>query len=49
LKVDGENGKLEFDLKIDSQNNPRAVFIGQGQQHPDTNPFTLPAVPSRTK
>jgi hypothetical protein len=47
LVVDGE-GEVEFELNIDKQKNPQAVFVGRGLQHPDTNPFRLPASPKRT-
>ena len=49
LKLDGEEGQIEFDLQIDNQRNPRAVFVGKGEQHPDKNPFSLPVVPKKEK
>jgi hypothetical protein len=47
LKLDGEEGEIEFDLQIDNQRNPRAIFVGKGEQHPDKNPFSLPVVPQK--
>jgi hypothetical protein len=41
------DGEVEFELKIGDQKNPQAVFVGRGLQHPDTNPFRLPAAPKR--
>jgi hypothetical protein len=49
LKLDGEEGQIEFDLQIDNQKNPRAIFVGKGEQHPDKNPFSLPVVPKKDK
>jgi hypothetical protein len=49
LKLDGEEGQIEFDLQIDNQRNPRAIFVGKGEQHPDKNPFSLPVVPKKNK
>jgi hypothetical protein len=49
LRLDGEGGEIEFELMIDNQKNPRAIFVGRGLAHPDSNPFTLPAVPPKTK
>jgi hypothetical protein len=48
LVVEGDEGQMEFELAIDNQRNPRAVFVGKSQQHPDQNPFTLPAAPKKT-
>jgi hypothetical protein len=47
LEVDGDDGQIEFELMIDNQKNPKAVFVGRGLQHPDTNPFSLPAIPKK--
>jgi hypothetical protein len=49
LKLEGEEGEIEFDLQIDNQKNPRAIFVGKGEQHPDKNPFSLPVVPTSDK
>jgi hypothetical protein len=49
LTVDGEEGQIEFELLIDTQKNPRAIFVGRALGHPNSNPFTLPAMPKRTK
>jgi hypothetical protein len=49
LVVDGDGGQIEFELNIDKQQNPRAVFVGRGLQHPATNPFTLPSSPKKAK
>ena len=46
LVVDGE-GEIEFDLFIDKLKGPKNIFVGKGGQHPDKNPFTLPATPKR--
>jgi hypothetical protein len=47
--VDGDDGQIEFELYIDKQKSPQAIFIGRGQQHPPSNPFSLPATPKKTK
>jgi hypothetical protein len=47
--VEGEEGQLDFDLLIDDQKNPRAIFVGRGEQHPDKNPFSLGAMPKKGK
>lgn len=47
--VDGDEGQVEFDLHIDKQKSPQAIFVGRGLQHPDTNPFSLPAAPKKMK
>jgi len=49
FKLDGEDGEIEFDLQIDNQKNPRAIFVGKGEQHPDKNPFSLPVAPRKEK
>jgi hypothetical protein len=46
LVVQGD-GKIEFDLGIDNQKKPAAIFIGAGKRHPSSNPFTLPAAPPK--
>lgn len=46
LVVEGD-GELEFDLAIDNQKKPAALFVGAGKQHPSSNPFTLPATPQK--
>jgi hypothetical protein len=45
LILDGDAGQIEFELNIDNQKNPRAIFVGRGLQHPATNPFSLPSSP----
>jgi len=47
--VEGDDGEVEFDLHIDKQKSPQAIFVGRGLQHPDTNPFSLPAAPKKMK
>ena len=47
--VEGDDGQVEFDLHIDKQKNPNDIFVGKGLQHPDSNPFSLPAAPKKTK
>ena len=49
LVVDGEEGQIEFELTIDGKQNPKAIFIGSGKQHPTSSPFTFPAAPRREK
>jgi hypothetical protein len=49
LRLDTEGGEIEFELMIDNQKNPRAIFVGRGLEHPDSDPFTLPAVPQKAK
>lgn len=41
IVVDGD-GQIEFELLIDTQKNPRAVFLGKAGDHPSQNPFRLP-------
>jgi len=47
LAIDGDEGQLEFELLIDNLSHPKAVFIGEGLQHPSESPFSLPAAPQR--
>ena len=47
LVVDGNDGEIEFDLAIDTQKSPKNIFVGRGEQHPDKNPFSLPATPKK--
>ena len=49
LVVDGDAGQIEFELTIDGKQNPKAIFIGSGKQHPTSSPFTFPAAPQRAK
>lgn len=50
LVVEGDEGKIKFDLAISPDKQTGAqVFIGRNQQHPPSNPFTLPAIPPRGK
>jgi hypothetical protein len=46
--VEGD-GEIEFELLIDTQKNPRAIFVGREGQHPSKNPFSLPVEPQRKK
>jgi len=48
MVVEGEEGEIEFELLIDMAKNPKTVFVGRGLQHPDENPFKLPATPKRS-
>ena len=45
--VEGD-GPIEFDLFIDTQQNPRAIFLGRSGEHPRQIPFRLPAQVERT-
>jgi hypothetical protein len=45
MEVKGDDGQIEFELKIDSQANPKTIFIGQDRKHPNKNPFTYSANP----
>jgi hypothetical protein len=47
IVVEGD-GQIEFDLLIDTQRNPRAVFLGKKGEHPSQNPFRLPIQVART-
>jgi len=47
MVVEGEEGEIEFELLIDMAKNPKTVFIGRALQHPEENPFKLPATPKR--
>jgi len=47
--VEGEDGQIEFDLSIAGKKNPKAVFIGRGLQHPQEDPFSLPATPKKAQ
>jgi hypothetical protein len=49
LVVKGDDGQIEFDLQIDSKNNPKEIFIGQVRKHPSKSPFTYPANPPNPK
>lgn len=42
IVVDGD-GQIEFELLIDTQKNPRTVFLGKEGEHPSQNPFRFPA------
>ena len=48
INVEGD-GQIEFDLAIDEQKKPQAIFVGGGKGHPDNVPFSLPATPQREK
>jgi hypothetical protein len=41
IVVDGD-GQIEFELLIDTQKNPKNVFLGKKGEHPSQNPFRLP-------
>ena len=45
IRIDGNDAELEFDLSIDDQKRPRAVFLGREQQHPSELPFRFKAIP----
>jgi hypothetical protein len=47
--VEGDAGELEFELKIDDKSNPKTIFVGRALGHPEASPFTLPAIPQKTK
>jgi hypothetical protein len=49
LEVQGDDGEIQFELMIDKESNPKTVFVGRARQHPDENPFSLPAVPQKAK
>jgi hypothetical protein len=49
LAIEGDEGQVEFELLIDNQKKPKAVFIGEGLQHPADSLFSLPAVPQKMK
>jgi hypothetical protein len=48
IRIEGDEAQLEFDLNIDKDRAPKLMHIGKNEQHPATNPFTLPAVPLRS-
>ena len=48
LAVKGDDGQIEFDLKIDNQSNPKEIFIGRDRKHPSKSPFTFPTKPKST-
>jgi hypothetical protein len=45
IQIEGADAELEFDLLIDNEKKPRAVFLGKGQQHPGELPFRFKAAP----
>jgi hypothetical protein len=47
IRIDGDDANLEFDLLIDGQPKPRAVFLGKKQQNPPELPLKLKAVPEQ--
>ena len=49
FRIEGDEAELSFDLTIEGQSRPRAVFIGRDQGHPAKIPFTLPAKPEKVK
>lgn len=48
INIEGD-GQVEFDLGIDEQKKPQAVFVGRGKGHPAKAPFSLPVTPQREK
>ncbi len=48
IRIDGDDAELEFNLLIDGQPKPRAVFLGKKQQNPPELPLKLKAVPAQT-
>jgi hypothetical protein len=49
IKLEGDSGEMEFELAIDDDKRGNFVFIGNKEQHPPKNPFTLPAAPEKPK
>jgi hypothetical protein len=45
IQIDGADAELEFDLLIENEKKPRAVFLGKAQQHPSEVPFRFKAAP----
>lgn len=43
--VGGKADEIEFSLKIDGKDEPKHIFIGKGNEHPESATFTLPAKP----
>jgi hypothetical protein len=47
IRIDGDDAELEFNLLIDGQPKPRAVFLGKKQHNPIAMPLKLKAVPEQ--
>jgi hypothetical protein len=45
--VQGDEGEIEFELRIDKESNPKTIFVGRALGHPEEGPLTLPAVPQK--
>jgi hypothetical protein len=46
IAVEGE-GTIEFELSIDGEQKPQAIFVGQKTRHPAKSPFSQPAAPPK--
>lgn len=46
IGVDGD-GTIEFELSIDDQQKPQAIFVGQKKRHPQKSPFSQPVTPPK--
>ena len=48
IDVEGE-GTIEFELAIDGEQKPQAIFVGAKKRHPQSAPFVLPATPTKSE
>ena len=46
IKLEGD-GTVEFELQIDDEQKPQAIFVGEKKRHPAKSPFSLPAKPAK--
>jgi hypothetical protein len=46
IGVEGD-GTIEFELSIDDQQKPQAIFVGAKKRHPQKSPFSQPATPTK--
>ncbi len=42
------DGQIEFELAIDGEQKPQAIFVGQKKRRPEKSPFSQPATPAKT-
>ena len=47
IAVEGE-GTIEFELAIDGEQKPQAIFVGEKKRHPQASPFVLAAKPAKS-
>jgi len=47
IDVEGD-GTIEFELAIDNEQKPQAIFVGENKRHPAKSPFSQPAAPAKS-